>query len=419
MNNPRNSGSGACAILLGFAIALFASASCAQARSLPDFADLAEQVAPAVVNISTRPKTGAGPGSPPDRRTEENDQLDEFYRKFFGEDAPGHGNGPNSSLGSGFIIDADGYVISNYHVVRDAAEIIVRMQDRREFVAQLIGSDEASDLAVLKIKASELPVVRLGQAEKLRVGEWVLAIGAPFGFEHSVTAGIVSAKGRSLPDSNYTPFIQTDVAINPGNSGGPLFNLDGEVVGVNSQIFSRTGGFMGLSFAIPTEVAVNVYQQLRASGAVIRGWLGVLIQDVNLELSLSLNMSKPQGALISRVLPDSPAESAGLREGDVVLGFGKEQIDFSADLPPLVGNSRVGESVPLRILRAGQPVELSVRIGRLPPPEDLRTSSRESRPQKTRSAQAQRLGIRIAELSKQQRLALNLEPGDRPAGTTG
>ncbi|MGH8120599.1 MAG: Do family serine endopeptidase, partial [Gammaproteobacteria bacterium] len=272
---------------------------------------------------------------------------------------------------SGFILSRDGYVITNYHVVKDADEIVVSLQDRREFVAEIIGSDERSDIAVLQIKGDNLPTVKLGDSATLKVGEWVLAIGSPFGFDHTVTAGIVSAIGRSLPNENYVPFIQTDVAINPGNSGGPLFNLDGEVVGVNSQIYSRTGGFMGLSFAVPIDVVVTVYEQLKTHGRVSRGWLGVLIQDVTRELAESFGMQRPHGALIAKVLPGGPAEKAGFEIGDVVTTFNGKEITFSADLPPLVGNSEVGSKVPVEIIRRGETKTMQVTIAELPVDEKL------------------------------------------------
>jgi len=296
-----------------------------------------------------------------------------IFKKFFGE-MPDGGPDPfeqRSSLGSGFILSRDGYVITNYHVVKDADEIVVSLQDRREFTAEIIGSDERSDIAVLKIKGDNLPTVKLGKSGTLKVGEWVLAIGSPFGFDHTVTAGIVSAIGRSLPNENYVPFIQTDVAINPGNSGGPLFNLDGEVVGVNSQIYSRTGGFMGLSFAVPIDVVVTVYEQLKEHGHVSRGWLGVLIQDVTRELAESFGMQRPHGALIAKVLPGGPAEKAGFEIGDVVTKFDGKEITFSADLPPLVGNSKVGSKVPVEFIRRGESKTMQVTIAELPADEKL------------------------------------------------
>jgi serine protease Do len=388
----------------------------AHGAELPDFTELAKNNSPAVVNISTTMKPARlsermPPGfSAPE--IPEDSPLSEFFRRFFGDELPG-GPGtpdPRSSLGSGFIISKDGYVITNYHVVREADEIIVRMSDRSEHVAKLIGSDARSDLAVLKIDAAgTLPTVTLGDSDDLEVGEWVLAIGSPFGFDYSVTAGIVSAKGRSLPNENYVPFIQTDVAINPGNSGGPLFNLDGEVVGVNSQIYSRTGGFMGVSFAIPIDVVLNVYEQLRDKGSVIRGWLGVLIQDVTQELAESFKMGKPQGALVSKVLDDSPASGAGLQTGDVIVAFGGKTIERSADLPPMVGATRVGDKVPVEVIRNGKKQRLTVEIGALPEEEPELAGT--GGPDLPRSQVDDKLKIGVAALSKQQRDELQIGKG--------
>ena len=294
-----------------FVFYLYFFGNLAYSQSLPDFTPLAEKNSPAVVNISTSSKasgTGLSQGfNMPD--IPENSPFYDFFKKYFGDMPEGHGQSQErSSLGSGFIISKDGYVITNHHVVKDADEIIVRLNDRREFIAELVGSDVRSDIAVLKVEGEKLPFLKLADSSKVSVGEWVLAIGSPFGFDYSVTAGIISAIGRSLPNENYVPFIQTDVAINPGNSGGPLFNLDGEVIGVNSQIYSRTGGFMGLSFAVPANVVKNVYEQLKEQGRVSRGWLGVLIQDVTRELAESFDMTHPLGALSAKVLPDGPAE---------------------------------------------------------------------------------------------------------------
>ncbi|MFM8355882.1 MAG: trypsin-like peptidase domain-containing protein, partial [Gammaproteobacteria bacterium] len=288
----------------------------AHARDLPDFTPLVEKNAAAVVNISTVQKDNPHSEGPQNR----SDELDEFFRRFFPPDGSrGVPFAKPRSLGSGFVLSADGYILTNNHVVEDADEIMVRFNDRREMTATLVGSDPRSDLALLKVDADELPTVRIARSDDLKVGEWVLAIGSPFGFDYSVTAGIVSAKGRSLPteqNENYVPFIQTDVAINPGNSGGPLFNLDGEVVGINSQIYSNSGGFMGVSFAIPIDVAMDVVDQLKASGKVARGWLGVVIQEVSRDLAESFGLNRPHGALVTRVLEDGPADQAGLREGD-------------------------------------------------------------------------------------------------------
>ena len=301
----------------GFFAVLFLLLSQAVSAQLPDFTELAAQNAPSVVNISTKQKNSLGKQFKNIPEMPKDSPLGDLFEHFFGapfnfEQMPDELFN-TESLGSGFVISEDGYILTNHHVVNEAEEIIVRFSDRREYVATLIGSDKATDVALIKIEATGLPVVRMGKGNELKVGEWVLAIGSPFGFDHSVTAGIVSAKGRSLPTENYVPFIQTDVAINPGNSGGPLFNLDGEVVGINSQIYSRTGGFMGLSFAIPIEVAMNVADQLRNTGRVSRGWLGVLIQDVTRELAESFGMEQPSGALVARVMPDSPAEKAGVK----------------------------------------------------------------------------------------------------------
>ncbi|MCG8324971.1 MAG: Do family serine endopeptidase, partial [Thiotrichales bacterium] len=283
--------------------------------------------------------------------------------------------------------------------------IIVRLNDRREYTAEVIGADERSDIALLKIDGKDLPTVKIGDSTKVRVGEWVLAIGTPFGFDHSVTAGIVSAIGRSLPNENYVPFIQTDVAINPGNSGGPLFNLDGEVIGVNSQIYSRTGGFMGLSFAVPINVTMEVYQQLRDDGFVSRGWLGVLIQDVNAELAESFGMKKPQGALVAKVLEDSPAAKAGFEVGDIVTRFNGEYIRYSSDLPPMVGISRVGDSVPVEIIRHGKNKTLTVVIARLPDETMAKSGSRKN----TDPAESNQLKIIVKDLTNEQRSELELE----------
>ena len=313
---------------------------------LPDFTTLVNQASPAVVNISStraRPDPLSQP-SRPDRQG-----LEDWLERFFGRDMPAPDEPgmpvpmPAESLGSGFIVSSNGDILTNYHVVAEAEEILVKLSDRRQFEATLVGHDRQSDLALLHIKAEDLPVVKLGDSDKLKVGEWVLAIGSPFGFDHSVTAGIVSAKQRSLSSEQYVPFIQTDVAINPGNSGGPLFNLRGEVVGVNSQIFSRSGGYMGLSFAIPINVALNTVEQLRKQGYVSRGWLGVVVQEVTRELAESFGLGRPEGALVVRVVPGSPAEEAGMQVGDVILKFNGQSVERSASLPVLVGQAFVDE----------------------------------------------------------------------------
>lgn len=382
------------------------SLALAASAGLPDFTQLVETYKPAVVNISTTQKIAAsGPQFPHGRMPDipKDSPFYDFFERFFGgrgEDMPEF---DARSLGSGFIIDKEGHVLTNYHVVKDADEIVVRLSDRREFVAEVIGGDKRSDIAVLKIKADDLPVVKFGDPSRLRVGEWVLAIGSPFGFDHSVTAGIVSAKGRSLPSENYVPFIQTDVAINPGNSGGPLFNLDGEVVGVNAQIYSRTGGFMGLSFAIPIDIALDVAGQLRAKGQVSRGWLGVLIQDVTRELAESFRMDKPAGALVARVLPDSPAETAGFKVGDVIVRFDGREVANSSELPPIVGRARVGTNVPVEIIRDGKPATLSVKLGELPADEDLALADGGT------GTSISPLAIVVSELTDEQRGTLGID----------
>ncbi|MBS1202979.1 MAG: serine peptidase [Chromatiaceae bacterium] len=295
-------------------------------------------------------------------------------------------------------------MLTNSHVVEGADEIIVRTSDRREFVATLVGTDKRSDIALLKVDAEGLPTAHIGSAKGLQVGEWVLAIGSPFGFEHSATAGIVSAMGRSLPSENYIPFIQTDVAINPGNSGGPLFNLDGEVVGVNSQIYSRTGGFMGLSFAIPIDVAMDVVEQLKTKGRVSRGWLGVLIQDVTRELAPTFGLKRPEGALVAQVLPDSPAAAAGVLPGDVILSYSGKELNASSALPPLVGATPVGEKAQLEVMRKGQRVSLEVTIAELPDEEQLAGGPDEAAPLKTN-----RLGLVVGNLTSDQRQQLGIE----------
>jgi serine protease Do len=334
------------------------------AGELPDFTELVEANAPAVVNISTIQR----PDSRATRPRARSDELDEFFRRFFGPDGRSSPHVRPRSLGSGFVISQDGYLLTNNHVVDGADKILVRFSDRRELNAEVVGADPRSDLALLKVDATNLPTVKLGKSARLKVGEWVFAIGSPFGFDYSVTAGIVSAKGRSLPteqNGNYVPFIQTDVAINPGNSGGPLFNLDGEVVGINSQIYSNSGGFMGVSFAIPIDVVMEVVAQLKATGRVSRGWLGVVIQEVNRDLAESFGLERPHGALVARVLEGSPAEAGGVLEGDVITSFNGEAIDLSSELPHLVGRAPAGSDAVLQIVREGQEISLTLAIGEL------------------------------------------------------
>lgn len=341
-----------------------------EARDLPNFSDLAEEASPAVVNITStrevkqRNSYGRGFGDP---------RYDEFFERFFGQQPrpsmPRENTRPVVSTGSGFIISEDGYLLTNNHVVEDADEITVSLGDRREYSAEVIGADPRSDVALLKIEAENLPILKIGKSKNLRVGEWVVAIGSPFQLRFSVTSGIVSAKGRSIPngsDSTYVPFIQTDVAINPGNSGGPLFNLEGEVIGINSQIYTRSGGYMGVSFAIPIDYAMDVADQLKENGYVARGWLGVSIQEVTSELAEALGMEVPKGALISQIIADSPAENSGLKEEDVILFFDGEEIFYSADLPLTVGAIRPGSKVNAMVLRDGLKKTITVTVGELP-----------------------------------------------------
>jgi serine protease Do len=380
------------------------------AASLPDFSELVEANSPAVVNISTKQTEKTKRAMPhgfkiPD--VPEDSPFHDFLKRFFGDDFEMPDQFDSRSLGSGFIISADGYVMTNHHVVAEADEITVRLSDRREFVAKVIGSDKASDVALIKIEAADLPTVKIGKSSDLKVGEWVLAIGSPFGFDHSATAGIVSAKGRSLPSENYVPFIQTDVAINPGNSGGPLFNLDGEVVGINSQIYSRTGGFMGLSFAIPIEVAMNVVDQLRSTGRVARGYLGVLIQDVTRELAESFGLRRPNGALVAQVLPDGPAAKAGIRPGDVILEFNGKELSNSAQLPPLVGASRINEPADLVVLRGGKRMDFKVTVAELPGDDEAPVKTTAPKPPTPPKADV--LGLVVGELTDDQRKRIGIE----------
>ena len=374
----------------------------AQAVSLPDFTSLVEKYSPAVVNISTTqtismsdPEDFRIPGLPDDH------QFGELFRKFF-EQYQIPFEGPDSyneqSMGSGVIVSKDGYILTNAHVVLDADEILVRLYDRRELKARVIGTDEQTDIALLKIEANNLPTVKLGSTQDLKVGEWVMAIGNPFGFDHTVTAGIVSAKGRSFRNENYVPFIQTDVAINPGNSGGPLFNTRGEVVGINSRISSEPGrrSYAGLSFAIPAEVAKDVMEQLKAHGQVSRGWLGVLIQDVTPDLARTFGLNKPRGALVARVIEDSPAESGGVQVGDIILSFNGRSIPKSSALPPMVGSLRAGQMVDLEIMREGRDIALNFKIGELP--EEALTAKNLIKP-KDLSTYINRMGIKLRELT--------------------
>ncbi len=379
---------------------------------LPDFTELVQQASPAVVNISTRQKV-AQPGVVINGQMPDLEGLPPMFREFFERGMPQMPKGQGGrqreaqSLGSGFIISADGYVLTNNHVVADADEIMVRLSDRSELQAKLVGTDPRTDVALLKVEGKNLPTLKLGKSDELKVGEWVLAIGSPFGFDHSVTAGIVSAKGRSLPNENYVPFIQTDVAINPGNSGGPLFNLDGEVVGINSQIYTRSGGFMGVSFAIPIDVALSVADQLKASGKVSRGWLGVVIQEVNKDLAESFGLEKPAGALVAQVVDKGPAQKGGLRVGDVILSANGQPVVVSGDLPHLVGVLKPGSKVVLELMRDGERKTLSLEVGSLPDEGNQLLADEASGAERS----SNRLGISVVDLTAEQKQAADIAGG--------
>lgn len=395
---------------------------------LPEFTRLVEQASPAVVNISTTQKAESQRAAVGVPQMPDLEGLPPMFREFFErmpqmQPPPGQERQPDAqSLGSGFIISADGYVLTNNHVVAGADEIMVRLSDRSELEAKLIGADPRTDVALLKVDGKNLPTVKLGNSESVKVGEWVLAIGSPFGFDHSATSGIVSAKGRSLPNENYVPFIQTDVAINPGNSGGPLFNLDGEVIGINSQIFTRSGGFMGLSFAIPINVAMNVADQLKAEGKVSRGWLGVMIQEVNKGLAESFGLDKPAGALIAQVLEDGPAARGGIKVGDVILEVNGQPVILASDLPHLVGALKPGDQARLLILREGKRQQLSLAVGSLPAESEEPVVASAAAPEQS----GNRLGVAVVALSAEQRTELDIQSGvmvkavvDGPAAMIG
>ena len=374
--------------------------SLARAGQLPDFTQLVEQASPAVVNISTTRIINQKPASNQfDLPNQE--QLPDIFKHFFErqfpqQKSPQPGQMPKAqSSGSGFLISDDGYILTNFHVIKDADKIIVALSDRREMEAQLVGGDPRSDLALLKIEADDLPYLTLADSDKLKVGEWVLAIGSPFGFDYSVTAGIVSAKGRSLRSETYVPFIQTDVAINPGNSGGPLFNLDGEVVGINSQIYTRSGGFMGLSFAIPSNTAIAVVAQLRENGEVARGWLGVQIQEVSQDLAESFGLDKAAGALVAQVLDNSPALAAGLLAGDVITQVDGNEVVMSAQVAHFIGAIPPEQSVVIQVVRNGESIEIEVVIGHLPKIAAGKLSAIEQ------GKYVQRIGLRVAALSSE------------------
>lgn len=382
--------------LLLVLLACLATNSAVAASSLPDFAALVEKNGPAIVNIATVQRAVSRSGSRNDieellRRLSPDDSLPPEL-----EDVPSR---PRGGVGSGFIISEDGYIITNHHVVTGADQITVTLNDRRVYPAEVIGTDELSDVALLKINATGLPAVAFGDSEKVRVGEWVLAIGSPFGLEFSAAAGIISAKGRTVPgnQTSYVSFIQTDVAINQGNSGGPLFNLDGEVIGINSQILSSSGGSNGVSFAIPSNVALNVVEQLRESGSVSRGLLGVLIKDVDYALAEAFMMARPRGAFVDEVQPGSPAEEAGVQNNDIIIAFNDREIESSSQLPFYVGQVRPGVVARLLIVRNGENITLPVTVGSLPGAGSAATSIPEEPPL------GNSLGLTVSEMSQEAR----------------
>jgi len=383
-----------------FLIATLTISNAVSAKELPDFTDLVEKQGAAVVNISTTKKISDAANLP------ENDPFYEFFRRYSPQMPRDQ---ETQSLGSGFIIAADGYILTNAHVVDHADKVTVRLTDKREFSAKVIGADKRTDVALLKIDASGLPKISVGDPNKLKVGEWVVAIGSPFGFDSSVTAGIVSAKGRSLPQDNFVPFIQTDVAINPGNSGGPLFNMNGEVVGINSQIYTRSGGSMGLSFAIPIDVATQIAEQLRSTGKVTRGRIGVTIQELTRELAESFGLTQAQGALISSVEKGGAAAKAGIEVSDVILKFDGKGVNSSSDLPRIVAATKPGSTVSVDLWRKGVAHRLDVVVAKMPEEEKLTLNN--ARLSEDVGLNVARLGLLLSELTKPQLQQLQLTGG--------
>lgn len=373
--------------------------------ALPSFVDLVKQQGNAVVNVSATRTMESRQAVP----IPEGDPFFEFFRRF--GPPPPQGERQAQGLGSGFIISPDGYILTNAHVVADTDEISVKLTDKREFKARVVGADTYTDIALLKIDATGLPAVKIGQAQALEPGEWVAAIGAPFGFENSVTAGIVSAKGRLLPNESYVPFIQTDVAVNPGNSGGPLFSMRGEVVGINSMIYSRTGGFMGLSFAIPIDIAMDVAQQLQATGKVTRSRIGVQVQELTRELARSFGLEQPRGALVAMVEPGGPADKAGIRPGDIVLALNGQPVEGSADLARFVARTKPGTTVTADVWRKGQRVPVKVTTTELEAADESTQQGSRGGGAGAGSKTAAKLGLSVGELADEQRRVLELDHG--------
>lgn len=378
--------------------------------ALPDFTPLVKKHSASVVNISTTRK--AHPNIEQQLFPEDvPPPFQHFFRHFFNEDGMGMGLHDVRSLGSGLIVSSDGYVLTNDHVIRGADEIVVRLNDQREFDARVVGEDKGSDLALLRIQAKNLPAAALGDSDKLEVGEWVLAIGSPFGFDHSVTAGIVSAKGRNLSNDRYVPFIQTDVAINPGNSGGPLFNMAGEVVGINAQIISRSGGYLGLSFAVPSNVVKTVMPQLKETGFVARGWLGISFQALNRGLAKSFGLNTPKGALVAKVIAGAPADKGGIRPGDIILAFNGKEVSGAFDLPAMVGSHKAGDTVTIKVWRKRKMQTLKVTLGQLPSDK-----ARHQKHANAQSALSNRLGMTVRPLTPDEQRHLEVTGGVRVMG---
>ncbi|MDN3920926.1 DegQ family serine endoprotease [Roseateles violae] len=417
----RWSGALLSASLLSLSLGLAPQISVAQARELPDFTEMVERVGPAVVNIRTSERVRMSRSENP----EIDEQMQEFLRRF-GIPVPNQRRGAprdedapqRRGVGSGFILSADGFVMTNAHVVEGADEVFVTLTDKREFKAKIIGSDRRSDVAVVRIEATGLPTVKIGDISRLKVGEWVMAIGSPFGFDNTVTAGIVSAKARDTGD--FLPLIQTDVAINPGNSGGPLLNMRGEVVGINSQIYSQSGGFMGISFAIPIDEAIRVSDQLRSSGKVVRGFIGVLPDDLTKEVAESIGLGKPNGAIVRRVEPNGPADKAGMEGGDVITKFDGKAIEKAVDVRRVVAAIKPGSKVPVQVFRRGAHKELSLTVGEMP--DDRQASagggSEPSSPSSPPAA-SQALGLTVSEIPDAQKRELKLRAGVRVDAVSG
>jgi serine protease Do len=391
-------------------ILLLTATAMAWAENLPDFTELVEKQGAAVVNISVT-QTQKAAAMPQIPNLSEDDPMFDFFRRFIPQPPPGGGRGPEAiGQGSGFIISQDGYLLTNAHVVSGADEITVKLRDKREFKAKVIGFDKRTDVALIKVEATGLPAVTMGNPDKLKVGEWVVAIGSPFGFENSVTKGIVSAKGRDLPQESLVPFIQTDAAINPGNSGGPLFNLKGEVVGINSQIYSRSGGFQGLAFSIPIDTAMKVADQIRTTGKVTRGWLGVLIQPVTKDLAETFGLAKAEGALVASVEKNSPAEKAGLEASDVITRFDNKTVVASTDLPRIVTEVKPGSKVSLQVWRKNATKDLSITVGELPATPTVAALGGPKRATKAPEA-PNKLGLSLTDLTPEQRKDLKVNGG--------